>query len=258
MTSLAFPISSLVDPVFLFLVAMALGLALSGGGAGARPLSAKVGRALALGAWLSLWLLATPWVSTSLARWLSMTPRDLDADLAGTPPERRALVVLSAGIDPDEFGEPAMERLSEDAVERCFGAARIYREHGFGHVIVSGRLSTAAPAELGTGMADLLATLGVPRDRIVLETESLDTRENALYSTRLVRTLPVDTVVLVTSALHMPRALTMFERAGLPVVPAPVNFQPPPPEGLQRVIPSAHALRRSQRVMHEIVGLLEP
>jgi uncharacterized SAM-binding protein YcdF (DUF218 family) len=187
-----------------------------------------------------------------------MTPRDLDADLAGTPPERRALLVLSAGMDPDEFGEPAMERLSEDAVERCFGAARIYREHGFGRVVVSGRLGTGAPAELASGMADLLATLGVPRDKIVLETESLDTRENALYSARLARTLPVDTVVVVTSALHMPRALRMFERAGLPVVPAPVKFQPPPPEGLRRVIPSAHALRRSQRVMHEVVGLIEP
>ncbi|AUX20401.1 hypothetical protein SOCEGT47_008700 [Sorangium cellulosum] len=258
MASLALPIARLVDPIFLLLVAVAVGLALSGGDWAYRSRRGKVGRVLVWGAWLALWLLSMPWVSSSLVRWYSTRPSDLRADLAGTAPERRALILLSAGIDVDEFNVPAMERLSEPGLERCLGAARVYREHGFGHVIISGRDAVQGPTALAGAMADLLVELGVPRKKILLETESRDTRENALYSARMVRDLPVDTVVVVTSALHMPRSIRLFERAGLPVLPAPVRFQSPPPEGLERLIPSSFALRRSQRLVHEIVGLLEP
>jgi hypothetical protein len=50
----------------------------------------------------------------------------------------------------------------------------------------------------------------------------------------------------------------MFERAGLDVLPAPVRFQSLPPEGLERLLPESLSLRRSQRAVHELVGLLEP
>jgi uncharacterized SAM-binding protein YcdF (DUF218 family) len=258
MVSLPFPISRLVDPTLVILAALGLGLWLHGERWAALTRRKKIGRALAWSGWLALWLLTMPWVASALVRGVSLRPRDLHEDLASTPPERRAMVVLSAGIDADEFGEPAMERLSAPALERCIGAARVYREYGFGYVIVSGRDPDLAPTELASGMADLIAALGVPREKLLLEAESLDTKENALFSTRLLRTLPVDKVVVVTSALHMPRALKLFERAGLSVLPAPVKFQPEAPKTLERFIPSALALRRSQRAVHELVGLLEP
>ncbi|AUX39788.1 hypothetical protein SOCE26_011830 [Sorangium cellulosum] len=258
MASLALPIARLVDPLFLLLAAVALGLALSSGETGFLSRRAKVGRALIGCAWLALWLLSMPWVSASLVRWHSTPPKDLRADLAGSAPERRALILLTAGIDADEFGEPAMERLSAPGLERCLGAVRVYREHGFGHIIISGRDAVLEPTALAAGMADLLVELGVPRSKIHLETASRDTRENALYSARMVRELPVDAAVVVTSALHMPRALRMFERAGLTVTPAPVRFLSAPPDGLERLIPSSLSLRRSQRVVHELVGMLEP
>jgi uncharacterized SAM-binding protein YcdF (DUF218 family) len=259
MASLGFPLSSLFDPVFVLLLAAGVGLWLSRGSTAGRARAAQLGRALAWGAWLALWLLATPWVANLLGRALGVKPRDLRADLAATPPERRALIVLSAGINAEEFGEPAMERLSAPALERCLGAARVYRDYGgFGWVIVSGRDPELAPGELAGGMADLLVELGVPRSRLLLETESLDTRENALYSARMVRARPVDRVVVVTSAIHMRRAVRVFERAGLAVLPSPVKFQAPPPRGLEGVIPSSISLLRSHRVVHEVLGLLAP
>ncbi|WP_437877208.1 YdcF family protein [Sorangium sp. So ce513] len=252
------PISRLVDPLFLLLVAAGLGLALSGGDWSYRTRRAKVGRTLAWGAWLALWLLSMPWVSSSLVRRVSTPPQDLRADLAGTPPERRVLIVLTAAIDADEFGVPPMERQSAAGLERSLAAVRVYREHGFGHVIVSGRDVRRAPSELAGSMADLLVELGVPRKKLILETESRDTRENAIHSARIARGLSAERAVVVTSALHMPRALRMFDRAGLDVLPAPVRFQPLPPDGVERLIPSSLALYRSHRVVHELVGLLEP
>ncbi|WP_437715800.1 YdcF family protein [Sorangium sp. So ce448] len=252
------PISRLVDPLLVLLVAAGVGLALSGGDWSFRTRGAKIGRALAWSAWLALWLLSTPWLSSALARRISTAPRDLHAELAGSSPERRVLVILTAGIDADEFGEPAMERQSAAGLERGLAAVRVYREYGFGHVIVSGKDVRGAPTQLASAMADLLVELGVPRKKIILETESRDTRENALHSTRIARGLSADAVVVVTSALHMPRSLRMFERAGLDVLPAPVRFQSLPPEGLERLLPESLSLRRSQRAVHELVGLLEP
>ena len=292
MASLAFPISRLVDPVLVALVLIAVGLWSSRrrerahpprdpdgsaprdpdgsaprdpDGSAPRPAGwlrsldrARIGRAAAWVGWLALWLLATPAVASALTRWVGERPRDLSADLEGSTPERRAMIVLSAGIDPDELGTPAMERLSDAALDRCIGAARIYRTYGFGHVILSGRDPALAPAELVGGMADLMEALGVPREKILLETEALDTRENALFSARVVRDLQATRVVVVTSALHMPRAVRWFERAGLRVIPAPVRFDPPAPASLETLIPSATALARSRRVVHEVIGRLEP
>ncbi|WP_437591040.1 YdcF family protein [Sorangium sp. So ce1000] len=252
------PISRFVDPILVLLVVVGVGLALSGGDWTFRSRRAKVGRALAWSAWLALWLLSTPWISSALVRRVSTMPRDLHAELAGSSPERRVLVVLTASIDADEFGEPAMERQSAAGLERGLAAARVYREYGFGHVIISGKDVRGTPTELASGMADLLVELGVPRKKIILETESRDTRENALYSTRIARDLSADAVVVVTSALHMPRSLRMFERAGLGVLPAPVRFQSLPPEGLQQLLPVSLSLMRSHRAVHELVGLLEP
>lgn len=259
MASLGFRISSLVDPIFALLLAAGLGLWLSRGSSAGRGRRHPIGRALIWGGWLALWLLATPWAASLIVRATSIKPTDLRADLAGTLPERRAMIVLSGGISAEEFGEPAMERLSASALARCLGAARVYRDyHGFGRVIISGRDPDLPPDELAGGMADLLAALGVPRSRILLETESRDTRENAIYATRMVRGLPVDRVVVVTSALHMRRAVHMFERAGLTVIPAPVKVQSLPPVALESLIPSSISLLRSQRAVHELVGLLEP
>ncbi|XXX78547.1 YdcF family protein [Sorangium sp. So ce134] len=252
------PISRLVDPLLVLLVAAGLGLALSGGGWTYRARRAKVGRALAWSAWLALWLLSVPEVSSAIVRRISTAPRDLRAELAASSPERRVLIVLTAGIDADEFGTPAMERQSADGMERGLGAARAYHTYGFGHVIVSGQDVRRERTELAGAMADLLVALGVPREKIILETESHDTRENALYSARIARSLSADAAVVVTSALHMPRSIRMFERAGLDVLPAPVRYHAPPHPGPGRLLPSSLCLLRSQRAVHELVGLLEP
>ncbi|WP_437486998.1 YdcF family protein [Sorangium sp. So ce1014] len=252
------PIARLVDPLFVLLVVAGLGLALSGGGWTYRARRAKVGRALAWSAWLALWLLSMPWVSSGLVRRMSTQPRDLRAELAGSSPERRVLVILTAGIDADEFGTPAMERQSANGIERGLGAARVYRTYGFGHVIVSGQDVRLERTELAGAMADLLVELGVPRKKILLETESRDTRENAIYSAKIARSLSAEAVVVVTSALHMPRSIRMFERAGLDVLPAPIRFEALPHKGPGQLIPSSLTLRRSHRAVHELVGLLEP
>jgi uncharacterized SAM-binding protein YcdF (DUF218 family) len=67
---------------------------------------------------------------------------------------------------------------------------------------------------------------GLAADRLLLEGRSRNTTENARLSLELVRPVPSETWVLVTSAFHMPRAMRSFEAAGWPKLIAwPVDYR---------------------------------
>ncbi|WP_281481358.1 YdcF family protein [Thioclava sp. DLFJ4-1] len=75
-------------------------------------------------------------------------------------------------------------------------------------------------------MAAALRETGIPHARLLLETRSRNTSENARLSLDLARPKPGETSLLVTSAFHMRRAMASFERAGWEeVVPYPVDYR---------------------------------
>lgn len=140
-----------------------------------------------------------PWV----AAWLSDDWRGTQGDV---------LIVLAA----DQLGDGT---LGISSYWRAVYAVRAFRAGNFRTVVVSGRTTAPGPS-LAAQMAEFMAALGVPRDRIVLEERSWNTRLNALYTTALVRDWP-GKKVLLTSDFHMRRARRCFRKAGLEVEPAP-------------------------------------
>jgi uncharacterized SAM-binding protein YcdF (DUF218 family) len=89
-----------------------------------------------------------------------------------------------------------------------------------------------------------------------VETAARDTHQNAVYSARILRAEGVRRVLLVTHAMHMPRAVEAFERAGLQVVPAPTAFYSRGKQSMLGWLPSAAGMYRSYYAMHEWIGLL--
>ena len=75
-----------------------------------------------------------------------------------------------------------------------------------------------------TDLVGALAKLGggIDPSRVILETKSTNTYENAIYCASLVHPTSRDRWLLVTGALHMPRAVASFEKAGFHVEPWPV------------------------------------
>ena len=73
-------------------------------------------------------------------------------------------------------------------------------------------------------MLPLWESFGIARDRVTLETRSRNTAENAAFTKALVKPKPGERWLLVTSALHMPRAIGCFRRVGFPVEAYPVDW----------------------------------
>ena len=253
--SVRFAPGRFLDPLLLLLTALAIGLwLLRRNRALGRPRPrARLGWALAWAAWVALYAASMPVVASTLTTWTEIRGPRLDQALASADLSRTALVVLAGGLRTFDRTTPPRERLDGATTARVLGASRLYLEHRFGLVILSG-----APVEEGEAMADLITTLGVPRERVVVESASYSTRENAARSLTILRERGFDTIVLATSATHLRRAVHEFERAGAQVIPAAVEVIGPSRFFLDELLPSSSALSRSNQMIHELVGYVKP
>lgn len=169
-------------------------------------------------------------------------------------PVADAIVVLGGGSYA-WAREPDVE--PEDLVNSRLGAgARAWLAGRAPVLILSGGGRPGRHSE-AQHMAMAVQRLGIPASALLLEQRSHSTRENAFFTAALARPRGIDRILLVTSAVHMPRASLLFREAGLDVVPVPVPEPSLRREGFRRWIPSGSALWRSGRALKEYVGLLE-
>jgi uncharacterized SAM-binding protein YcdF (DUF218 family) len=102
----------------------------------------------------------------------------------------------------------------------------------------------------------LLDSLGVPRGRVMLESRSRNTAENAAFTKDLVKPNPGERWLLVTSAQHMPRAIGCFRRAGFTAEAYPTNWRTGKNGDFTVPQPFGGALARVDTATHEWIGLL--
>ena len=202
-------------------------------------------------AWLLLWSL--PVASDFLREIIEAQagPRDISAI-----PKMQVAVVLGGGIS----GPRPPQRPNADlgaSADRLWHAARLYHSGKATRLLLSGGTSRTGDSSEAKAMRSFLKDLNVPDSAIWLEEESTDTATNARLTAQLLRSQDLKSILLVTSALHMPRARDAFEREGIQVFPAPTDFEVVPmPWGVYRILPDAQALMGSSRAFKEIVGRL--
>jgi len=214
------------------------------------PRGPRVGCALALALlWGGGCRLAAERVAGALERRSVSAPPDASAE---------AIVVLGGGTRP-ALGPRRGPELNE-AGDRVLEAARLWREGRAPRVVASGGRPDGGPAEAGDAAA-LLRFLGVAGDAIMEEPLSRTTRENAIEVRRLLEPHGVRRILLVTSALHMPRAAAHFRSEGFEVLQAPTDWiaveEPPRTQGarLLRLLPTAEALTVTTRALREWLAL---
>ncbi len=142
------------------------------------------------------------------------------------------------------------------SLERVVTGVEIYRVLRVPLVVMGGNGDpwTARPTD-GDTMATAARRLGVPKDRIVIENRSRNTFESAEALRDLI---PGRTIVLVTSAYHIRRAVALFAGQGFSVQPAPAGFL-----GERRslalsfsaLVPSGASLVNTATALHEYLSL---
>jgi uncharacterized SAM-binding protein YcdF (DUF218 family) len=179
-----------------------------------------------------------------------------------------AIVVLGGGTQQGLPPRPTHE--IGEAGDRLLYAASLYSAGRAPTVIVSGGrspLSTPGPASESEVMADLLARLGVPREAITIEGTSRNTYENSVETSKLLRERQLDRVLLVTSAMHMPRALGVFTRQGIHATPAPTDYLVTQPDwiyftrptlavALMDLVPKAEYMALTEKALKEYLGII--
>ena len=110
---------------------------------------------------------------------------------------------------------------------RMTKAVELARLHPDARIVFTGgaaNLISPVTKTESDGASVLFEGLGVPRERIVLEDKSRNTRENAMFTKLLVDPKPGERWLLVTSAWHMPRSMGVFRKAGFAVEAFPVDY----------------------------------
>lgn len=171
---------------------------------------------------------------------------------ASQPVPVGAIVVLSGGLRHNA-ADPSGEALLPASLERLAGGAALARRTRLPLVLSGGRVEPG-PAEAEVMQATLKRDFGL--EARFLETRSRTTRENARETAALLAPAWIKNVVLVTSAVHMRRAVAEFEAAGITVIPAPVGGTIAVGHGLGAWLPKASALARSTEALYELLGEL--
>lgn len=200
----------------------------------------------------SLFVVAMPGVKARLFQGLEVyDPVDLEA-LAESQVQPQAIVVLAGGIlrDQSEYGHAIP---SDASMHRLLYGAKLHRDTGLPMLLTGGNGAGAEISE-AEAMARLLKELSIePR---WLETASLNTWENATYSAKYLKADQIDTVLLVTDAWHMPRAVFSFEQQGIKVIPAPMAYLGGADDIFTQWIPNALSFYQSSRAIREYLGML--
>jgi len=99
-----------------------------------------------------------------------------------------------------------------------------------------------------------LKQMGVAQDRLIIEDRSRNTYENAVFSKQ--QAAQDGNWVLVTSAIHLPRAVGVFRQAGWKVIPWPSNYLTGGDEDWANEDIPVLRLYRLSRTFHEWIGLI--
>ena len=166
-------------------------------------------------------------------------------------------IILLGGGEAPKLSRARGQPLLQDRAGKYFAALDLLRRFPEVKLIVaagSGAWDSEGTHETDVA-AGLFAQAGVAPDRIILESKSRDTFENFENALALASPQPGQHWVLLTGAIHMPRAVAIARQVGFPVTPWPTDYLTRP-RGLVFSEDFGRGLNLADNVFHEWVGLV--
>lgn len=193
-----------------------------------------------------LFVLSLPVVAIPLAQLVEARPTR-----AAIAPDAQAIVILAGGnyVNAPEYGG---DTVNSATLERVRWGARLHRATGLPVAVTGGSPFSQTP-EASQMKAALAQDFGVQARWV--EESSLTTLENARNLRAMLASEKIDRIVLVTHALHMPRAHLAFVGAGFQVTDSATVFTTRPPLGLLGFLPAVRSLALSSDCLYEMIGM---
>ena len=179
-------------------------------------------------------------------------------------PKAEAIVVLGGATRNNE--PPRIIADMSERGDRLLYGVKLYKEGAAPYIVLTGgRIEwfggNSSEAE---DMAALMEVMGVPQDALLLESRSLNTYENAVYTKEILERNNIKKIILVTSAAHMPRSLAIFKKQGIDAIPAPTDFMVSDRNLVENEIstesriislfPNPESLARTTQILKEYIG----
>jgi uncharacterized SAM-binding protein YcdF (DUF218 family) len=202
---------------------------------------------------LGLYTASTPFI----AGWLSgILERQYPPVPLASAPNADVIIVLGGATGPAI--PPRQDPDLNEHADRLMHAADLYKAGKAKFILASGgnwRHPSQTHSE-ADDMRDVLMRFGVPSGAILQEGESRTTEENASYSAPILRQQHWQTALLVTSGIHMPRAVSVFRHAGIDVTPSETDIIDAGSVDWQILdwMPSPSALDNTGEALRELFG----
>ncbi len=200
------------------------------------------------------WVLSCPLTVDLLVRTLSIGYAPQAS--ADSVRSAKAVVMLGSGSMNLRAGGQRLSLVSVASGLRALETARLYKMMDRPLVIPSGGVTERDPAAAPESDAyeSALQALGVPADRIVAESRSKNTHDEALVIKEMLRERGITDFVLVTSALHMRRSMHAFEAQGMHPIPAISPLYGDRREQPFSLLPSESALYTGDQAVYEWIA----
>lgn len=165
------------------------------------------------------------------------------------------IIVLAGGLKAFSDNADDITQLTEASMRRTITGVKLAKATPTSTLLFSGgENQKVCEAEL---MSSLAVLLGISSDKIIKECESKTTAENADHIAMLLKLnnqSGISRFYIVTSALHMRRALATFKRYGIQACPIMVEPRFIDPSLYEAFIPQISALTKTTDAYHEIGG----
>ena len=200
---------------------------------------------------LIFYLLCTSLVAERLMGWLEeMHSPPAQVETSGAD----VIVLLGGGAISQVPDVDGVGALCASPANRLLTAVRLQKLLNVPIIVSGGQVYSDSGAEAEIS-ARILKSLGVPEDKILTETKSINTSQNARYSAILMREKDFKKPLLVTSAFHMNRAMINFNLNRVKPIAYPTDFTVAhnPTFHYTKLRPQAEALLLNVTVMQELL-----
>lgn len=171
-------------------------------------------------------------------------------------PKADVIVVLGGMVNPLSYYEKP-ELLS--SADRLTDAVVLWKNKKSEYILFTGGSGILFQEDAieSKHAFQILTSLGIPKDRLLLESKSKNTYENALYVSEILKEKNWKKIILITSAFHIKRANLCFQKLGIETIVYPTDYRTLKKEiNWDTLIPSVGALETSTIAIKEWIGII--